>query len=92
MLVAETLKPFTQQGVRSALIMILMIAISASLIADPNTAAVGAPVNVVLGLLVAGVLLYLSLRDIHLRIVDAKMQVLKPLRQKFNQQPQNLLT
>jgi len=56
--------------------MILMISISANLIADPNTAAVGAAVNVVLGLFVASVSLYLPLRGIHLRIVDAKMQVL----------------
>lgn len=84
-------RPFTQQGLRSALIMILMVSITANLIFDSETAILGSAVNIASSLIIATLSLYFPLRGIHLRISLAKASLLTKIRTQLNQQKGVLL-
>lgn len=77
---ASLVKPYAQQGVRSSLLAVLSLSISANLWLDPNSPTVGTVTTVVL--LVAATVLALMLPTwgIHLRLKASKHAELKQIR------------
>jgi hypothetical protein len=81
LLETESYKPFTQQGVHSALLIVIMLSITAHLVAAPGSGVVGAFVNAAGMLALAVVTIVLPMRGMHLRIRDQKRKELRLLRE-----------
>jgi hypothetical protein len=73
-------KPYAQQGVRSSLLAVVSLSISANLWFDPNSPAIGTATTVVMLVVAATVALFLPTWGIHQRLKALKQSELKQIR------------
>ncbi len=91
LLETEAYKPFTQHGVHSALLVVIMMSITAHLAAQPGSGLVGAIVNMSTMIALAIISLVLPVRGMHLRIRDQKQEELQVLRMHIRQEQGQVL-
>jgi hypothetical protein len=89
---AEPNKPFTQHGVQSALLVVIMMSITAPVAVAPEGGLVGAALNSALMLVLVMTALILPVRGIHRRIQAQKHDELAALRQHIQRARDQLLT
>ena len=88
---AESNRSFTQHGVQSALLVVIMMSITAPIAVQPEGGVVGAAVNSVLMLFLALTALILPMRGIHQRIQTQKREELATIRQHIQRERDKLL-
>ena len=88
---AESNRSFTQHGVQSALLVVIMMSITAPIAVQPEGGVVGAAVNSVLMLFLALTALILPVRGIHQRIQTQKREELATIRQHIQRERDKLL-
>ena len=88
---AESNRSFTQHGVQSALLVVIMISITAPIAVQPEGGVVGAAVNSALMLFLALTALILPMRGIHQRIQTQKGEELAAIRQHIQCERDKLL-
>jgi hypothetical protein len=86
----EALRPFTQHGVQSALLVVIMMSVMAPVAIQPGGGVVGAAVNSLLMVSLAVSALILPLRGIHQRIRAQKQQELEIIRRQIHREKEVL--
>jgi len=88
---AESHKPFTQHGVQSALLVVIVMSITAPIAVQPEGGIVGAAINSVFMLFLAVTALILPMRGIHLRIQAQKYRELATIRCHIHRENDKML-
>lgn len=88
---AESHKPFTQHGVQSALLVVIMTSIMAPIAVQPEGGIVGAAVSSALMLLLVVTALILPMRGIHLQIQAQKYKELATIRSHIQRERDKVL-
>jgi len=87
----ESYKPFTQHGVQSALLIVIMMSITAYITAQPGAGLVGAIINTLLMLTIAVIALVLPMRGVRRRIQAQKCEELATIRNHIRLESESVL-
>jgi hypothetical protein len=87
----ESHGPFTQHGVQSALLVVIMMSIMAPVVVQPGGGIVGAAINSALMLVLATMALILPMRGVHQRIQMQKREELATIRSYIQNERLKLL-
>ena len=88
----DSFRPFTQQGVQSALLIIILMSITAHLVFRPGSGIIGATIFMTIMLVLTVIALIIPMRGIHRRIKARKCEELAVIRTQIRQQKDKLLT
>ncbi|MEH6559164.1 MAG: hypothetical protein V7459_09565 [Oceanicoccus sp.] len=89
---ADSFRPFTQQGVQSALLIIILMSITGHLAFRPGNGLIGASVFMTIMLVLTVSALIIPMRGIHKRIQARKCEELAVIREQIRRHKDNLLT
>jgi len=89
---ADSFKPFAQQGVQSALLIIILMSINGHIAFRPGSGVIGATVLITVMLVLTMIALILPVRGIHRRIQARKHEELAVIREQIRLERDKLLT
>ena len=87
----ESCKPFTQHGVHSVLLIVIMMSITAYITAQPGAGLVGAVINTLFMLTIAVIALVLPMRGVRRRIQAQKREELATIRNHIRLKSESVL-